>query len=518
MPKCFTGYVESLKLQKHIKRLWKDSSKVIFDDKMYKAIQNYAYMPSEIDQIIQLSQRRQPVWCQSIKQMSQIEEAIVELTKPEAKYRGWNKHFKQSCEQLADLIGTIDDFSIPTVEEIYHAIPKPKASAGLLGLLENRPKKSDFSLEDLKSIYDYIFKENIMEADNVILPGVRTQGSVQFCDMEKGVLNYKHKTRLINIVSFEWILLEMLFSIKIQNHFNTLKFYAGGKDDNQIWKQVREKAFEFSISNVITNGFNQMFEAVTGPKPQLIDEPQILSLDFSKFDTSVPSWVIHAAFDILGNSIKIEEQDERIRYLFNVVRHKFINRTLLSWDYGTKSIKLNKIQKGIPSGSCFTQIIGSMCNWLMINTYLNRIHHKQMKTACITMGDDNLIISNFMININDLKSYLHKMFKVNINADKTKVGKNSEFEFLGRKFSVRGVEKPFYELVLKLCYPDHFRDYSREGMNAELILFGFLQLFTGNQSRFKHIPVSVDSLGKPSSEVIKALPGSVQYYLQYVKQ
>uniref|UniRef100_A0A2V0RLH6 RdRp n=1 Tax=viral metagenome TaxID=1070528 RepID=A0A2V0RLH6_9ZZZZ len=86
----------------------------------------------------------------------------------------------------------------------------------------------------------------------------------------------------------------------------------------------------------------------------------IISLDYQGFDASVPAFLIHKAFKIYKQWFELTEQEDR---LLVFLRDYFVHTPIVFYD------KVIQKHRGIPSGSCFTYIIGTLVN-LIASNYL----------------------------------------------------------------------------------------------------------------------------------------------------
>ena len=112
-------------------------------------------------------------------------------------------------------------------------------------------------------------------------------------------------------------------------------------------------------------------------------------LDFTSFDSTVPSWLIKCAFQKLferfdlsmyttGDKVYAHHSLQR---LINVIIHNFIYSRFRATHCKTEMRK----QHGVPSGSAFTYVINSIITH-MVHTYLHR--RNGCLSECKTHGDD----------------------------------------------------------------------------------------------------------------------------------
>lgn len=106
-----------------------------------------------------------------------------------------------------------------------------------------------------------------------------------------------------------------------------------------------------------------------------------VGLDFSSFDSSIQPWLIQAAFAILKSNINFP--DEMTEASFDYTIEHFIRRPVVMPDG-----RLWLTQLGIPSGSYFTSLIGSIVNHIVISYCQLKIYDRTFSTwVC---GDDSL--------------------------------------------------------------------------------------------------------------------------------
>jgi hypothetical protein len=324
-----------------------------------------------------------------------------------------------------------------TLEE---AFTNKKASAGSIFPGKKKEEVWDLIYEVAVWYYKNLPKDDPFPA----LPFARSQIS-GFLDDNDNLTpeNTKHKQRLVWCINASMVLVEALYARPLMNQvMPTVTQYAGGKSPDYI----RHKLLKWS---------------------KVCDW---LCLDFSKYDSTIPKWIIKAAFDLIK-----ELFDESEHKTIDWICYHFIHTKLYMPD-GTIVQKC----KGIPSGSYFTQIIGSLVNMLMIRTW----QYSQFKgkpniytliedeLSYMVMGDDNILFVRETINRKELASYVYHNFGVIIHDEKCDFGKRLENPvFLKRTWTPQGEWRNPLELYINMCTPEHFRDY--KDYDPIHILYGY---------------------------------------------
>lgn len=255
--------------------------------------------------------------------------------------------------------------------------------------------------------------------------------------------NYVEKDRLIWGVDASTVLLEACYARPLiewtkDGWFN----YAGGKQPQVLRSYIAHSTFRRNYW---------------------------YSTDYSKFDQTIPDWLIHDCFNVVRSLYDPSEWR-----MLNWIEYNFINTKLV-----IPGGLVVQVHKGIPSGSYFTQIIGSMANELMMLTYLasRELNYSDTQAEHLvedklsmdgnyrsdlrmfTMGDDNLFFYTDKLDLNDLASYVHHVFGVKINADKTVQGRFDPPKFLSRYWLSGGEDRDQLEMMLQLVLPERRRQY-----------------------------------------------------------
>nr|AKF14160.1 RNA-dependent RNA polymerase [Talaromyces marneffei partitivirus-1] len=117
----------------------------------------------------------------------------------------------------------------------------------------------------------------------------------------------------------------------------------------------------------------------------------LYGLDFSSFDTKVPAWLIHVAFDILKQNVDFEtwggkpvSKADRQKWsnVWNGMVWYFINTPILMPDG-----RMFRKYRGVPSGSWWTQMVDSVVNYILVD-YLATCQEVDAR-GLVVLGDDS---------------------------------------------------------------------------------------------------------------------------------
>lgn len=269
---------------------------------------------------------------------------------------------------------------------------------------------------------------------------------------------------------------------------------------------------------------------------------QWTSIDYSKFDQTIPSWLIEMAFELVKMFYPNTEDKELIDWLC----YNFIHAKILYHDGSTK-----QKHKGISSGSQFTQIIGSLCNMLMVLTYLvkdtrqcvnpggefddacwrtlhfqlcgrfqrNRSMMDWKRMRMMVMGDDNIFFMQKPVSKKDLAGYLNFNFGTDINDDKTEQQDATHYypEFLKRVWYPDGAYRNIFELILNMILPERERTY--KDYTPWEIIYGYMvtypKAFVGLWMEQDIVTMMGGSqkLDRITGQRLRDLPGSLRVLL-----
>lgn len=191
------------------------------------------------------------------------------------------------------------------------------------------------------------------------------------------------------------------------------------------------------------------------------------TIDFSSFDASLNPEIIEAAFSILLTHFNLDDQHLR---LWKKLIDYFINTTILMPDG-----YVYQKSRGIPSGSFFTQLIGSIANFIIIqyasySRLLGPIHYRDI----LVMGDDSVFgLDNIVLNIHNISRACGELGMV-VHPDKCKISSfGSELWFLSHEWSTGVPTRSEEDVVKRLVFPERYNS-ERYEIRIEQKWFSFM--------------------------------------------
>lgn len=438
------------------------------------------------------------------RDVTMVQDAVKRFAAPHVPNSIYRSEYREMLEEVQREIKPkhwLMSIRFDTVAKLREFLSNPRASAGVLACYSTIKKKKDVTtkkmLDMLYELERQAVENGTMNEPTII--GIRLQasmpldefGNIAFRQDEDGsmVLDFKFKTRLVNMVSMPRIMQELHYSPEVQITFGGFSWYAGGKRPDELFQIICNNRMKFKRWD---------------------------SLDYSAYDQSLPGWFIHDAFNIIKGWFKFnDEYDER---RWDIMVKDFIHKGLVS----DKAGNITRVHDGVESGSMFTQIIDTLCNYMMV-TYYCILKSKKMGKDCICniCGDDNIVFHNGWFNGTDYLNVIRKVFGVKGNPTKSKLNQHQSVdpEYLSRSWKWNGVYRYWKELLIKLIFHEKYRQYTEE-VTPELIFKAFVECYPlGMDEGFDVVRFGMlypyCSIGSMSNEAVKAVGGFIAYEMFY---
>jgi len=201
------------------------------------------------------------------------------------------------------------------------------------------------------------------------------------------------------------------------------------------------------------------------------DREQFLVFDWSGFDSSVSVFEIELAFNLLKEMIIFP--DETTSLIFEYVKTLFISRKLASPD-GRIFLR----RGGIPSGSYFTHLVGSIINYVRINYLFKRINVPI--DSIRTHGDDSFVVPGKPVD--ELTGIILEAAKLGwfISDKSILTACKHEVEFLGRSSKFGTSYRDSLKALRLLAFPE----YPVDDPQISIARLKGIDVDTGSRVRF----------------------------------
>jgi len=184
----------------------------------------------------------------------------------------------------------------------------------------------------------------------------------------------------------------------------------------------------------------------------------VYSLDFSKFDSTIPARMIDDAFRVARTHLDLDEKEMGVwrRYV-----NDFIHSRIIAPDG-----HVYQKHRGVPSGSAFTSIIDSIVNLILASYMFRKITgHSLSHDRVLVMGDDIIVGSNTRIDLGQLASAASDLGFV-LSVEKSTITDTSResrsfddnrTHFLGHWWVHSQPHRPTKELLQRMVYPERHK-------------------------------------------------------------
>lgn len=300
---------------------------------------------------------------------------------------------------------------------------KLSTSAGLTSLGDKKIEVVEYALTRAEQV---LRRE---KKPRPCLAGIRTQqkdDGKNYKNLEEVKLFYKGKTRLVWMYPFEMTIIEGMFAIALIDLFKKRK--------TPMTIGVRKGILGGRVHNEIETRRN------------------IYALDYSKFDSTISSSLIKAAFRILKTNFG--KFDSLQAEAWNRVVNYFLETTIVMPD---GYLYVGK-KHGVPSGSFFTQLIDSVVNCILVGAMSARFGLSISKKYFMVLGDDLLLSANKKLPLVSIQKFLAS-YGIIMHPDKC----STKTHYLGAYWRNGVPTRPLKEVLSKMRFPESFRKYSENG-------------------------------------------------------
>ena len=199
------------------------------------------------------------------------------------------------------------------------------------------------------------------------------------------------------------------------------------------------------------------------------------SFDWSKFDSTMPAQIISLTFKLMRKFFTEVDEDTWQRIV------KYFIFTPILMPNGKVYVGKNH---GIPSGSYFTNLVGSLANLLMME-YLS-IECKFKLQEVLVHGDDSIVASNQELPLKEMALVAAQHFGMTLHPDKQRyTKKDHNLEFLSHMWIGGRPYRDNIETAQHLVYAE--RGHSKNVDPKEVRINKLLQLYGDNYEFWPHI-------------------------------
>jgi hypothetical protein len=460
----------------------------IFDDRVRDVLRRYEKpscrgLVKEVNQMVDAKiddQGRH--FSRSYYDPREIEKALERFQSDHTPSRRWNPAYQEAKRRLVDWAKLHDVKMLrwDSDRDIIQALPKRDTHSGFTYIESGRKFKGENMVDVKRGLDQFVSKAKAAgRIGRPMLIGSRTQGNAGINDDGTYSDGFKLKTRLVLMVDLYQILCELKFSKPVQEAFSQWREYAGGKSRNEQAIIIGDMRSNYGYA---------------------------VSLDYSSYDQSLPSWLIEDAFDII--KIMFRNDGSFDEELWNLMVAAFIHKDII-WKDGVVHC-----DHGVPSGSMWTQIIDSLCNKLMIETAFNVI--KGGRHQCFIMGDDNLIYHTADCDVNRLLEVVQYMFGVKVNKSKSaQFVRFQDPEFLSCYWRRNGEQwRQPKVLIDHLLWPERHRNYMGSS-TPELVVYSYILCYRAGMKEFLDIERFLMDNKLREADVLDAPAGTLPGFLEF---
>jgi hypothetical protein len=348
-----------------------------------------------------------------------------------------------------------------SLNDILDAVTDWSTSAGIDYLYQHvkGTKKRAFISDRLLSQVEEMERKAMKEGsfNRPLLMATRTQASGAFDDDGNPTNTFKPKMRYVQIVSLFPIISESRYAEPITHWLKAYNHSAIGKSDEALatWFNARRHSCHIGGS--------------------------WLSLDYSAYDSTIPDWLLGAAWDV------IEAMFDGPDPLLKVLREDFIHKNFVMGD------RVIPVNHGTSSGSRFTAIVNGIVNELIILTCAYAFGKRKELKDWTIMGDDNTSLwemrkPKLMALKPLMASYILHNFGIEVNDAKSSICSiGRDPEFLSRFWGIHGPHRDKHIVASLLLYPEKRRQYTRSQLRPWITVWSYILAYPTTMAEFMDV-------------------------------
>lgn len=440
------------------------------DKHVLRRISEYAlpgkqeWLQGEFDYLSNLTNSEGRHYCRSYGEYDWLQDQFDHFKLPEKPSFRWNQNYQKAVEIVkARYAGAnLRMVNYSCDEDVYDAVTDWSTATGWTRIVTGKQRKEQVLGGICSSLLERETRARSDGSFNVpIICATRTQASGAYYHVSgERTYNFKQKMRAVFMVDVYTVASESRFGKPMNEWISDYKYSAIGKDFRWI-KLWIDKQRDNNMSWI--------------------------SLDYSKYDSTIPGWLIKSAFEVLAAAFRV--YDEKLLW---VLCEDFVNKNIVVGD------EVFFTNHGNPSGSRLTALVNGICNEIITETWMQKfgITHASYNI----MGDDNLIFLQRHVDedfIEQVASYISHNFGVVVNTAKTEFDNVSVSpEYLSNTWMWTGPCRPVGELLERLFFPERWRDYGKgelqEVMQAgdltpDHIIFSYCQMYPNIMNKFMDV-------------------------------